>query len=997
MQRNISTRIDGATNPHLSPVGYSLRALTRISARWPRFILGLVILASCACVGYSFFFLRFKTDRADFIDPNTEHHKRWATYAAAFDQTAEVIVVVEAETSDEIRRVLDEVADRLKREPEHFSNVLYKFESGPLQRKWLQYVRPEQLRVGLQRINNYAPVVRGETGRLELAGLYTQLTNQIDTRLAAAETSKPLTASENKRLFRQVDILTTSLDHSLTNPDDFLSPWPDLVPIDTQTRALKEQVSYFLSDRGTMGYLRVVPRRNADDPNGDWPALARLEEINTEVAEAHPGCKIGLTGVPILESDEMRRSRFELGLALLVAVGGCLLVMGVGFRGIRHPLLTLVMLAASIAWALGFTTAMVGHLNTFSLAVVAVLLGLGLDFAIAYTARYLQLRREGWQLRPALMESTSTTGAASMTAAVTTALAFLCTLLTEYVGVAELGIIAAAGIMLCALGVFFVLPALISLADQNTDASRLPRPIEGERTRRLLGRFPLVTLCVSAVIVAGFALQIAKIDHRRIVSRVRFDANLLNLHAQDADAVRLERRLYEESSNPLLYAVSIADSERQMREMHAKFERLPSVAHVESLAMRLPNPGDETRQLLAQYRSQLGYLPNQVPALRSSDPAAVGKAVENFYVHVKKYADNETAQRLAKTADGFLGRFEKLTLDDQTRFLNQFQYRMAVDLLNRFHTVRYAANDERIEASELPGDLVSRYVSTPDADGKRKWLLHIFPKEKVWDEAPLTKFIGELRSVDPNITGTPIHNFESTRQIRHSYETAALYAFAAVWVVLLLDFLGRDKRWLVLLPTLAVTVLAAVMLHSRHIGIDPMLFAFSYVVVTGAIGLVVDAGNVRNALLAFLVPIAGGLMMFGIFALAHVDLNPANLLVLPLVLGIGVNYGVHVMHDYRNQKGAYQMSSSVFSTLVLTSLTSIVGFGSMMIASHRGLFTLGLALAIGIASCLFVALVLVPSLLSVMTSRSGKATATTSRSDSQGAKRVDTERKARAA
>ncbi len=92
------------------------------------------------------------------------------------------------------------------------------------------------------------------------------------------------------------------------------------------------------------------------------------------------------------------------------------------------------------------------------------------------------------------------------------------------------------------------------------------------------------------------------------------------------------------------------------------------------------------------------------------------------------------------------------------------------------------------------------------------------------------------------------------------------------------------------------------MLHARHLHVDPMLFAVGYVVVTGAIALVIDARNLRNAAIAYLVPLAGGLVMAGIFARTHIALNPANLLVLPLLLGIGVNYGVQVVHDYRSQK-----------------------------------------------------------------------------------------------
>ena len=89
-------------------------------------------------------------------------------------------------------------------------------------------------------------------------------------------------------------------------------------------------------------------------------------------------------------------------------------------------------------------------------------------------------------------------------------------------------------------------------------------------------------------------------------------------------------------------------------------------------------------------------------------------------------------------------------------------------------------------------------------------------------------------------------------------------------------------------------------------------------------------------------------------------------MILPLLLGIGVNYGVQVVHDYRSQKGQYAISGNTFGTLVLTALTSIVGFGSMMVASHRGLFSLGIALAIGVSSCLFVSLVFVPALLGVI-------------------------------
>ncbi len=348
MQRNSSTRQESASAPRGSAVGYPLRALTRIAARWPRFVMATVILASCACAGYAFFFLRFKSDRAGMLERQAELRQHWASYSKSFDHASDVIVVVESKNLDDIKRTIDDVADRLRREPEHFNNILARFEAGALQRKWLQYVSPRRLQVGLSRVNQYAPILRGDYRPIELDYLYNQLGEQIEGRMEQAA-DKPLTPAQTAQLFKHAGQLTTSLNDFIANPDNFHTPWPNLVPTDPQTNALRDQTVYFLSDRGTMGYLRVEPKTDAEE-GGQAAALARLEAINTEVAEAHPGCQIGLTGIPILEREELQRSQFDVLLAIGVAAVSCLVVMSVGFRGVRHPLLTLAMLAVALTW-----------------------------------------------------------------------------------------------------------------------------------------------------------------------------------------------------------------------------------------------------------------------------------------------------------------------------------------------------------------------------------------------------------------------------------------------------------------------------------------------------------------------------------------------------------------------------------------------------------------------------------------------------------------------
>ena len=146
--------------------------------------------------------------------------------------------------------------------------------------------------------------------------------------------------------------------------------------------------------------------------------------------------------------------------------------------------------------------------------------------------------------------------------------------------------------------------------------------------------------------------------------------------------------------------------------------------------------------------------------------------------------------------------------------------------------------------------------------------------------------------------------------MQHSYITAACYALAAVVVVLLLEFRKLSLTFLALLP--------------------------------------VGAGLVQ---------------MFGVMGLLGIPLNPANMIVLPLILGIGLDDGVHVVHDFRQRAGNYRVSTSTTAAIVVTTLTTMVGFGSLMLSSHQGLASLGRVLTIGVTCCLFSSLVLLPALL----------------------------------
>ena len=130
--------------------------------------------------------------------------------------------------------------------------------------------------------------------------------------------------------------------------------------------------------------------------------------------------------------------------------------------------------------------------------------------------------------------------------------------------------------------------------------------------------------------------------------------------------------------------------------------------------------------------------------------------------------------------------------------------------------------------------------------------------------------------------------------------------------------------------------------------------------------LLVDFGKLRHTLLALLPLLAGLIVTLGVMALCGIALNPANMIAFPLILGVGADNGVHVMHDYRERPRGkrYRLGRATGRGILVAALTTVLGFGTLSLASHRGLASLGMALTLGVTCCMLTALVLLPAFLS---------------------------------
>lgn len=932
-----------------------LQSLTVAAARRPGVTLAFVALITLVSIGITARFLTFKTNRSDLLDPNQEFHQRWMKFVQRFGDDSDVVVVVEGNGQDQIRPVLDRIGVRLDQEKELFARVLYKVDPTALRHKALQYLNPAELERAQSRLDMYAPILEGHWNRAGLESYCRRLTDHIQL------SSERQSTSELAALLSQSHDLVQSLSGFLQNPNSFSSPWPEVVSASSFPHMDVSEPQYQLTPNGKMGFVLALPRNVSTDFSGTSQSLARMNEIVADARIEFPDVKIGLTGIPVLEADEMKRSQSDMAAASGISFIGVLLISLIGFRGFRHPLMSMTMIAVGIAWAMGYTTVVVGHLNILSLSFATILIGVG-DYGTHYVSAYLEQRHRGLSLIDALAKTSKNVGPGIVTAAVTTSLSFFSAAFTTFLGVAELGIIAGGGILLCAVATFAVLPPLISLADRKLEPRQLPTPFQGNWLRKLLKDYPGLVAATGVILLLVFGASTLKYEDGKLSFRIRYDYNLLNMQAKGVESVDLQKRIFEEAGGSLLYAVSMTDSPQRVRMLKERFLELPTVSRVEDLATYLPAyPAEETNLLVQAIHARLSglsELPRGIPQL---DPASIGGAFEALLKTLKARPE-PLAQETSARIDAMLDGLDQMPLEYQLQMLAGYQQGLLMSLHRQFQVLASIADPVPVSPQDFPEALRKRFVSD-----QGDWLLRIYPMEEIWDEIPLTNFVKDVRKIDPEITGTPLQNFEAAQQIQESYANAAIYAAAVIVLVLLVDVLGTGALVVSLMAPLAAVALSVVMMQNSGTPLNPIWLITVYLTVAVMVAAVFDFTSVRIAMLALLPPLGGLLLMFGILAIAKVDVNPANLIVLPLILGIGMDSGVYVIHDYRHQQGRYEMTRSTVNAVMMTSLTTMVGFGSMMVAAHQGLVSLGMVLTIGVACCLFVSLVLLPAVLTLMT------------------------------
>jgi hopanoid biosynthesis associated RND transporter like protein HpnN len=900
-----------------SLVHHALARLVAAACRAPWLVVSVsAVLAAVSVYAFNYR-LEYRTQRSDLINPRKDYQQRWRQYLAEFGEDDDIVVVVQGNDRQRMQSALDALANHVKEQPEHFDRLFYKVDLRPLRDRALLYLSTEDIKSIQQNLRSMGLLL--EFGPVSWQNLsLLSLMREARHRAGQIAPDKLLSPTDDQ-FFTQLLSISRSATMALGDPAQYKNPWSSLVVRPPQQKDLMAEPQYFFSGDTTLAFLLVRPVKEANSFTAAQQSVAAMRTIIRDTKATHPEIEFGLTGLPVLEDDEMTAAQSDTRLASWLAIAGVTLLFLVVYRGIYYPLLTVTTLLVGTAWAMGWLTATVGHLNILSATFAVMLIGVG-DYGVLWVMRYEQARRLGFDVRSALLHTTKHVAIGNLTAASTLALAFFAAMLADFQAIAELGWIAGCGVLLCALACFTVLPALLTIFDRRlfhqTDAAQggadvLPLDVQRTKPKH---RVWLPALAGRERWVIGGALAVTGLM-AVCACGVTYDHNLLHLQARDLDSVKWELTLIEHTAGASWHALSYTSSPEEALALKARYEQLPEVSRVVEAASLVPRDQVNKLELLQDIHDRLHRLPARGTPIAHARPKnrEVKTELSCLIGQLQPLADTTPQPLLVDLRRSLQSLYEQLvymsTSETAEERLQAFEEKMTGDLAEDLHRLRDVTRPAAISVGDLPPEFRERYVGQSG-----KWLLQVFAKDCLWDFAPLEHFTRQIQTVDPDATGKPFATVEGLKAMRNGFQWAGVYAFIVITAVLLLDF-----------------------------------------------------RNLPNTLIALAPLLIGVALSLGIMGACGVPLNPANMIAFPLILGVGVDNGVHILHDYliRRRAGKNTISYPIGRGVLVKALTTMIGFGALMISRERGLSSLGLILALGVACCMLAALVFLPAVLQI--------------------------------
>ena len=700
---------------------------------------------------------------------------------------------------------------------------------------------------------------------------------------------------------------------------------------------------YYRSWDNRMMILQILPTFTMFDIELVVASTDSIEKIVHNIGD-EIGVRAGLTGTIPLGRDEMVSVQNDSMMITMIALIGILILFIVAFRMLVSPILAIITLIIGVIWALGVAWPLVGSLNLMTSMMAVVLVGLGIDFSVHIISTYTEMRHKGDDVITSLKATFSKSGPGIMTGGLTTAAAFLTMLVARTDGMKELGLTLGVGIIMTMLAAMLILPTMLVIRERVKSRFGKKKKIVEPRdvSYQSLGTFAEWLFKNWKLGIIFLLLLMAIFGYRG--SKITMDYNYLNMEPAGLESVELQDKMIEAFDISADFALITAETLDEVQKITEAAKDMNTAGMVQSIIDYLPPEAEQKSRagLVSEIRKTM-----QQESVKKSSRINASTIVNELYrleenifeiqdlayiggqdkVYLKsallvgalpdeddpslKSLNAKLSDLMNDTSIGLLNNIVE-NIDEKLKNAPTEIGIFQTDFANNYkEKVIAMAGSESITIQGLPEGIKNQFVGK---SGKN-FLISIFPKQNVWDFDYLKRFSKELAEIDPRATGLPpIFNT-------------------------LMDEIGEDGA------------------RATKLAILVIFFV-----------LLIDFRSIKKTILAMIPLVIGIVWMVGVMEVSGLQLTLLNIMAIPMIIGIGIDYGVHIVHRYQieGRNAHSRVFASTGRAILLTSITTMLGFGSLWFATYRGLGSMGIALFIGVGTCFLATVIVIPVIIGML-------------------------------
>ena len=623
-------------------------------------------------------------------------------------------------------------------------------------------------------------------------------------------------------------------------------------------------------------------------------ATAALMRIAHTLPDVKAGrVSVHYTGQIPISDEEFASLTQGMVVGGIVSVALIALWLYLALRSWRLILPILLTLLMGLVLTISFAAVTVRVMNLISVAFAILFIGLAVDFAIQFCVRLRDVRRSVPEIDQAMSQTARQAGGQIALAAAATACGFLAFAPTSFLGVAELGEIAGAGMLIALICTLTFLPALLHIFRPRAERAPVGLPYGAAADDFLHRHKRLVLGGFAALAIAGMFAGVA----------LKFDANPLHTKDPNTESMRTLRTLMNNSQTNPFYAETLAPDLAAARALSQKLSALPEVAQVISGASFVPQDQTQKLAMLAQAQTilaptlQAASTPPATSATAAQIRTAMTKARAEILAVQEKLPKNSPLREIATTLKQLEGANDALIMAMNggiTRFLPRELVQLDTSL-----------SPQPISVQSLPPALRAAWF-LPDGQVR----VAAYPAGNLEQNTKsMRRFAQAVLHVAPQAGGPAISTIATAATIISAFQEAAFLSALAITVILLLVFRNLRDTVLVLF-TLALSALLTA------------LFAW----------------------------------------MAGLSINYANIIALPLLLGVGVSFNVYFVMNFRAGIDRF-LSSATAHAVLFSALTTGTAFGALAFSADRGTASMGELLLLSLVAVLIATFLFLPALL----------------------------------